>query len=58
MDVKNELDEFIRKSERVVNVTHMPKQTEYNLIAKSTALGILVIGLIGFIIATIFRILS
>ena len=51
MDVKAALDDFIRQSERVLNVTHKPKNAEFELISKSTGLGMIVIGLIGFVIA-------
>ncbi len=58
MNVKAEIEDFIRQSERVINVTHMPKQSEFELIAKSTALGMALIGLIGFAIAAISRLLG
>ncbi|MFQ5405985.1 MAG: protein translocase SEC61 complex subunit gamma [Candidatus Micrarchaeia archaeon] len=57
MDLKASLDDFIRQSERVLNVTHKPKPSEFELISKSTALGMAIIGLIGFAIAMIANLL-
>ena len=42
--------DFVRQSERVLNVTHKPNGAEFKQIAVSTAIGVAVIGLIGFII--------
>lgn len=42
---------FIQKSERVINVTHKPRSLEFRQIAYITALGMLVIGSIGFVIS-------
>lgn len=50
--------DFVRQSERVINVTHMPKQSEFELIAKSTALGVAIIGVIGFLVAAVSRLLG
>ena len=45
------VSDFISQSQRVLNVTHKPKGQEYEHIAKSTALGMLVVGAIGFVIS-------
>ncbi len=58
MDLKAALGEFVRQSERVINVTHMPKRSEFELIAKSTALGMAIIGVIGFVVAIVSRLLG
>ncbi|MGB9577029.1 MAG: protein translocase SEC61 complex subunit gamma [Candidatus Micrarchaeia archaeon] len=42
---------FVQQSERVLNVTHKPKPDEFKHIAFSTALGMIVIGLIGFAVS-------
>lgn len=42
---------FISKSERVINVTHKPKMYEFKQIAYVTAIGMVAIGGIGFIIS-------
>ncbi|HEV8290262.1 MAG TPA: protein translocase SEC61 complex subunit gamma [Candidatus Norongarragalinales archaeon] len=49
----SDLQNFIKQSERVINVTHKPQPEEYRHIASSTALGLAVIGVIGFIIAMV-----
>ncbi len=45
------LADFVGQSLRVINVTHKPQSFEYRQIAMSTGIGILVIGIIGFVIA-------
>lgn len=42
---------FVRQSERVLNVTHKPSNHEFRQIAYVTAIGMLAIGLIGFVIS-------
>ena len=51
MDIGAMVTDFISQSERVLNVTHKPHGEEYEHIAKSTALGVVVIGAIGFVIS-------
>lgn len=46
---------FVKHSERVLNVTHRPGPFEYKQIAYITALGMLVIGGIGFILSMAFH---
>ncbi len=41
---------FIGQSERVIAVTHKPKNHEYRQMAFTTGLGIAIIGLVGFAI--------
>lgn len=48
------LGEFFGKCKRVLNVAKKPSKEELKQIAKISALGILAIGLIGFIIGLIF----
>lgn len=42
--------EFIKESKRVLRVTKKPSKEEYKTIVKISGLGILAIGLIGFLI--------
>ena len=51
--MKQQLDEFIKQSERVLNVTHKPGNEEFRMIATSTAIGMAVVGLTGFAITMI-----
>ena len=44
------LKEFIRECKRVLRVTKKPTKEEFKTIVKVSAIGILLIGLIGFII--------
>ena len=41
---------FIRESIRVLKVTKTPDATEFKTIVKVSGLGILIIGLIGFVV--------
>ena len=42
---------FVKQSERVLNVTHKPRKHEFTQIAYVTAIGMAVVGLIGFVIS-------
>lgn len=53
MDVKSWITKartFLLECRRVLTVTKKPTKTEFSSIVKVTGIGILVIGLIGFII--------
>ena len=43
-------EEFVQSSTRIFNVSRKPNWTEYQVIAKVTGLGILLIGVIGFVV--------
>ncbi len=49
------LKEFIKECKRVWTITKKPTREEYNAIVKVTGIGILAIGLLGFIINLISR---
>ena len=53
MNVKERFDKFVKDSKRVLKVSRKPDKEEYFDFAKVTALGILVIGVIGFVIVII-----
>ena len=53
MSLKESLDKFVKDSKRVLKVSRKPDKAEYFDFAKITALGILVIGVIGFVIVII-----
>jgi protein transport protein SEC61 subunit gamma-like protein len=42
--------EFLRESKRVLKVTKKPNAEEFKTIVKASGLGMIVIGLIGFLI--------
>jgi len=46
---------FINKSIRVWRVLKKPTSQEFKLISKVSAIGILALGLVGFIISTIMK---
>jgi protein transport protein SEC61 subunit gamma and related proteins len=50
------LKEFIKECRRVLSITKKPDKEEFLSISKITGLGIMAIGLLGFIIALISRI--
>ncbi|MFH0971925.1 MAG: protein translocase SEC61 complex subunit gamma [Candidatus Micrarchaeota archaeon] len=52
MGIMNSVGEFIQQSQRVLNVTHKPAGIEYRQIAISTAVGMAIVGAIGFIVHT------
>ena len=50
MNVQEDIDKFIKDSKRVLKVARKPDSTEYLELAKISALGVAVIGAIGFAI--------
>ncbi len=52
----NSLKNFIAKSKRVWLVLRKPTKKEYTMVAKISAIGILAIGIVGFIISLIVKI--
>ncbi len=53
MNFKDAITGFVGQSKRVLNITHKPKGQEFKQIASITAIGIAIIGLIGFVISMI-----
>jgi protein transport protein SEC61 subunit gamma-like protein len=53
----NKVKQFINECWRVLKVTKKPTKEEYKTIVKAAGLGILLIGLIGFIIQMIRQLL-
>ena len=50
MNVKEEFDKFIKDAKRVLKVSRKPDASEYKDLAKISALGVVVIGGMGYII--------
>ena len=50
MDFKEEFDKFIKDAKRVLKVSRKPDMPEYIDLAKISALGVVVVGGIGYII--------
>ena len=58
MSLKESLDKFVKDSKRVLKVSRKPDKAEYFDFAKITALGILVIGVIGFVLVIIGQLIG
>lgn len=52
MNVQESVQTFFKQAERVMAVTHKPRAPEYKQMALTTAIGIAIIGTIGFLINT------
>lgn len=57
MNVQERLDKFVKDSKRVLKVARKPDKDEYFDFAKVTTLGIIVIGLLGFVIFLIAQLI-
>ena len=57
MNVQERLDKVVKDSKRVLKVARKPDKDEYFDFAKVTTLGIIVIGLIGFVIFLIAQLI-
>jgi len=58
MSVLDQIREFIQKALRVLRVCYRPTTEEFYTTVKITALGMVLIGLVGYIISVIFGFLS
>ena len=58
MNVQERFDRFVKDSKRVLKVSRKPDRNEYLEFAKITALGILIIGAIGFVIVLIGQLIG
>ena len=52
-----QLKDFIAKCRRVLIIMRKPTKQEYKLIAQAAALGLLLIGAIGFLISMIVKLI-
>lgn len=55
---KESMSQFIKMNQRVLRVAKRPDREEYINVAKVTGLGIIVIGVLGFIISLIAQALG
>ena len=51
------LNSFVEQSQRVISITYKPKPMEYKQMALTTAVGMVVVGIIGFVISIIATLL-
>jgi len=54
---KEAIQGFLKQCERVLRVSKKPDAEEYKMVAKVTGVGIIIIGIIGFIIAILSQVL-
>lgn len=54
LKLKEKISGFLESSNRIFTVSRKPDRKEYNIMAKITGLGIILIGVIGFIVVFIF----
>jgi len=54
--VVDKVKKFVSDSRRVFMISKKPDMQEFSVMAKVTALGIIVIGIIGFIVLIIFTV--
>lgn len=58
MDVQESLDNLWKDYKRVLKVARKPDGDEYREFSKITALGMIIIGVIGFVIVLIGQIIG
>ena len=58
MNIKETTSDFIKQSKRVLKVARKPDREEYFNFSKVTAIGIAIIGLIGFVIVLFGQLLG
>ena len=50
MNVQERIDKFVKDSKRVLKVSRRPDAQEYRELAKVSAIGVVIIGVMGFVI--------
>ena len=50
MNVQESFNKFIKDSKRVLKVSKKPDRQEYLELAKVTSIGVVIVGVIGFVI--------
>ena len=50
MNVQERIDKFVKDSKRVLKVSRKPDAQEYRELAKVSAIGVVIIGVMGFVI--------
>ena len=58
MNVQESFNKFVKDSKRVLKVARKPDASEYIEFAKITALGVLIIGVIGFVIVVVGQLIG
>ncbi len=55
---KESIVRFVKMNQRVLRVTKRPDREEYVNVSKVTGLGIIILGIIGFVISLIVQLLG
>ena len=50
MNVQERVNKFVKDSKRVLKVSKKPDKQEYFELAKVTSLGVVIVGVIGFVV--------
>ena len=58
MNIKETTNDFLKQSKRVLRVAKKPDREEFLNFSKVTAIGIAIIGLIGFIIVLLGQLIG
>ncbi|MDD2643118.1 MAG: protein translocase SEC61 complex subunit gamma [Methanobacteriaceae archaeon] len=58
MSFKESTDDFIKQCKRVIRVSKKPDAEEYGNFIKVAAIGILIIGAVGFVVVIIGQLLN
>ncbi len=58
MNISETFHNFMESTKRILTVSKKPSNPEYNEMIKVTGLGILLIGLVGFVVLFIFAVLK
>lgn len=58
MSFKESTDRFLKQCKRVLKVANKPNKEEYLNYSKVTALGIAIIGVIGFVIVLLTQVIG
>lgn len=58
MSVNESINRFLKQCKRVLRVSKKPNREEFFNFAKVTALGIIIIGIIGFILSLISQLVG
>ncbi|MGC8648894.1 MAG: protein translocase SEC61 complex subunit gamma [Candidatus Micrarchaeia archaeon] len=56
--LSKKFNDFITNSKHILNVSYKPTKDEFNKAVKITFLGIIIIGVLGFVIALIISLLT
>lgn len=56
-DVKEKIFYAVSETRRILTLTRKPRRKEYDDVAKTTGIGIIIVGLLGFVIFLISHVI-